>query len=153
MKKFFGEFRAFAMRGNVLDMAVGVIIGGAFSSIVSSMVKDILTPLLSLVVGRIDISALKATIPGMSGGKNIVISYGVFLENVFNFILIAFFVFLIVRTINRVQERFDKLSGRKKEEEKTPAPTQTELLLTEIRDALKAEKAVQTGVKSAEDRK
>lgn len=139
MKKFLAEFREFAMRGSVIDMAVGVIIGGAFSSIVSSLVKDIITPLLSIVIGRVDISGLTAVIPGMMGGKDITISYGVFLMNVLNFIMIALFVFLILRAINRVHEQLDKRLGKEKEAPKPAEPTKTEVLLTEIRDALKAQ--------------
>ncbi len=137
MKKFWSEFREFAMRGSVIDMAVGVIIGGAFSSIVSSLVKDILTPLLSIVIGRVDISSLKVVIPGIMGSDNITLKFGTFLENVFNFLMIALFIFLILRGINRVHERLNKKLGREKEAPKVPEPTKTELLLTEIRDALK----------------
>lgn len=141
MKKFFSEFWKFAMKGNVMDMAVGVIIGGAFSTIVSSLVKDIITPLLSIVVGRVDISGLKAVIPGIMGNEDITLTYGVFLENVLNFLLIAFFIFLMIRGANRFRERLEKLCGEKKKEEApAPVPTQTELLLAEIRDMMKAEK-------------
>lgn len=141
MKKFFSEFWKFAMKGNVMDMAVGVIIGGAFSSIISSLVKDILTPLLSIVIGRVDISSLQATIPGFLGNSDITITYGVFLENVLNFLLIAFFIFLIVRAANRFRERLDKQLGREKEAAPAPKPTETELLLAEIRDMMKAQQA------------
>ena len=130
MKKFLQEFKVFALKGKVMDMAVGVIIGGAFSTIVKSFVEDILMPVLSLVIGRINISGLKLSIPNISGGDPITLMVGVFLQNVIDFILIAFCVFLLIRTINKAT------SGSKKEEAKPAAPSREEVLLTEIRDAL-----------------
>lgn len=130
MKKFLQEFKVFALKGNVMDMAVGVIIGGAFSTIVKSFVGDILMPVLSLVIGRINISGLKLSIPNISGGDPITLMIGVFLQNVIDFILIAFCVFLLVKTVNKAT------SGTKKEEAKPAEPSREEVLLTEIRDAL-----------------
>lgn len=125
------EFKAFALKGNVMDMAVGVIIGGAFSTIIKSLVDDIITPLLSIVLGRINISDLKLTIPNVSGGAAINLAIGLFLQNVLNFIIIAFCVFLLVKAVNKA------VSFRAKpEEEKEPELTADQKLLTEIRDAL-----------------
>lgn len=107
MKKFFKEFEAFALRGNVMDLAVGVIIGGAFQKIVNSLVEDIITPLLNLLV-LTDFNDLTLTIGTAS------IRYGQFITNVINFILMAFVIFLIVKGIN-------KLGNLGKKEEETPA--------------------------------
>lgn len=136
MKKFWAEFREFAMKGSMIDLAIGVIVGGAFSTVVSSLVKDVITPLLSIVIGRISISDLSAVIPGILGSKSITISYGIFLQNLLNFFIIALFIFLIIRSINRIREKLPKLNGE--EEEKTQATlTKTEELLSEIRDMMK----------------
>ena len=120
------EFKEFAMKGNVMDMAVGVIIGGAFGKIVSSLVNDILIPLIGIVTGGIDFSGLKATI----GEANI--TYGQFIQNILDFIIVAFCIFLMLKAINKL--------NRKKEEPAAPeapkGPTQEELL-AEIRDLLK----------------
>lgn len=132
MKKLMKEFKEFAMRGNVMDLAVGVVIGGAFGKIVSSLVTDIIMPVLSLITGRIDLTTLSISIPAaIQGGKAIAITYGVFLQNVLDFIIIAFSIFLAIKVINRLQ--------RKKEETPSPAPepSKEEILLTEIRDLLK----------------
>ncbi len=132
MKNFMKEFKEFAMRGNVIDLAVGVVIGGAFGKIVSSLVTDIIMPVLSVILGRVDLTSLKATIPAaMEGGKPILITYGVFLQTVLDFVVIAFSIFLAIKLINRLQ---------KKKEETPPAPAEPskeEVLLTEIRDLLK----------------
>lgn len=131
MKKFLGEFRDFAMRGNVVDLAVGVVIGGAFGNIVSALVKNILMPLLSLITGRVNLSALAATIPASIGnGKPIVIEFGLFLQAIIDFIAIAFSIFLMIKVINRFQKK-------KEEEPKPAAPGKEEVLLAEIRDLLK----------------
>lgn len=136
MKKFLSEFREFAMKGNVMDLAVGVIIGGAFSTIVSSLVKDIVMPLLSIILGRVNIADLTLPIPGLFGSKPIVLAYGDFLQNVLNFLIIAFSIFLIVKGMNRLHDRFVK--EKKAAGETKPAePTRTEALLSEIRDLLK----------------
>ncbi|NLJ30162.1 MAG: large-conductance mechanosensitive channel protein MscL [Clostridiales bacterium] len=128
MKKFWSEFKSFAMRGNVVDLAVGVVIGTAFGKIVSSLVADILMPILSLITGRVNIASLSAVIPAsINGGKPIVLSYGTFLQSIIDFLAIAFAIFLMIKVINRFQ----------KKEEKPAAPGREELLLTEIRDLLK----------------
>ncbi|WOC31405.1 MULTISPECIES: large-conductance mechanosensitive channel protein MscL [Caproicibacterium] len=136
MKKMIAEFREFAMKGNVMDLAIGVVLGGAFSTIISSLVKDIITPLLSIILGRINIANLKFTIPGFLGSSPIVLSYGSFLQAILNFLVIAFALFLCVKAINRAKDKF----SRKEEAEAAAAEeetTKSEVLLTEIRDLLK----------------
>lgn len=129
MKKFVQEFKEFAMRGNVLDMAVGVVIGGAFSKIVSSLVENILVPALSLLTGKINLGGLAVTLATASGDA-IILGYGVFLQNVLDFLLIALSIFLVIKLINRFH--------KKKEAPKAaPSPSKEEVLLTEIRDLLK----------------
>lgn len=118
------EFKEFAMRGNVVDLAVGVIIGGAFGKIVSSLVNDILMPLIGLLLGGIDFSGLSLKI------GDAVIKYGMFIQTVVDFLIISFSIFLFVKVLN-------KLYRLKKEEEASPTLTKEEELLTEIRDLLK----------------
>ena len=122
---FIKEFKEFAMKGNVMDMAVGVIIGGAFGKIVTSLVNDILMPVLGILTGGIDFTGLKATI----GDANI--TYGQFVQSVIDFVIIAFCIFLMIKGMNKLN---------KKKEEPAPeapaGPTQEELL-AEIRDLLK----------------
>lgn len=120
------EFREFAMRGNVVDLAVGVIIGAAFGKIVSSLVADIIMPPLGLLIGGIDFKLRDAQgdIPA------VVMHYGVFIQNVFDFLIVAFAIFMAIKLIN-------KLNRKKEEPAAAPAPTKEEVLLTEIRDLLK----------------
>jgi len=131
------EFRDFAMRGNVLDMAIGVIIGGAFGKIVSSLVSDVLMPPLGLLMGKVDFSSLFINLsgtpqPSLTAAKAAgtpTINYGVFLQATFDFLIIAFVIFMLVKQVNRF---------RKKAPPAPPAgPTNEEKLLMEIRDALK----------------
>lgn len=131
------EFRDFAMRGNVLDMAIGVIIGGAFGKIVSSLVSDVLMPPIGLLMGKVDFSSLFLNLsgtpqPSLAAAKAAgtpTLNYGVFLQTVFDFIIIAFVIFMLVKQVNRF----------KKEAPPAPpaGPTNEEKLLMEIRDALK----------------
>lgn len=125
MKKFMEEFKQFIARGNVMDMAVGVIIGGAFSAITTSLINDIIMPLLGIFTGSISFADLSFTVNGA------VIAYGNFIQAVLNFLVMAFVVFCLVKTINRFH--------RKKEEAPPapPEPSAEEKLLTEIRDLLK----------------
>lgn len=126
--KFIKEFKEFAIKGNVIDMAVGVIIGGAFGKIVSSLVNDIIMPAISLLLGKIDLSKLAIVIE-KQGADPIVIGYGMFLQNVIDFLIIALCIFMFV-----------KLSAKlKRKEEKPvepPKPSNEEVLLAEIRDIL-----------------
>lgn len=124
MKAFIREFKTFLNRGNVLDLAVGVIIGGAFKSITDSLTNDILMPLLGLLVNRVSFSDLTLTLGSAT------IAYGSFIEAVLNFIIMAFAVFCIVKAFNR-------LHRKKEEAAPPPKPSNEELLLTEIRDLLK----------------
>lgn len=139
------EFKEFAMQGNVIDMAIGVIIGGAFGKIVTSLVSDIIMPLLGLLTGGINFAELKYVLSPavMEGGKVITpensLNYGLFLDNVLNFFIIAFCIFMVIRTINQAKK---KLIRKKAEAviNDTPSPS-TEDLLAEIRDLLKEKKA------------
>ena len=139
MSKLIQEFKDFAVKGNAVDMAVGVIIGGAFGKIVSSIVDDIIMPPIGWLIGGVKFTDLKFTlptvdIPGVEKMEAATINYGNFLQTTFDFIVIAFCVFLLVKGINR-------LSKKKEEEAADPAPdpkpTNEEKLLTEIRDLLK----------------
>ena len=132
---FFKEFKEFAMKGNVMDMAVGVIVGGAFGKIVSSLVDDVLMPIVGMLTGGIDLSGLeyKMMIPAVDGGEPIAgatLKYGAFIQNIIDFLIIAFCIFLMVKAMNKMTA--------KKEEEPAPAPEPSaeEKLLTEIRDLL-----------------
>ena len=127
MKQFFSEFKTFIARGNVMDLAVGVIIGGAFSNITTSLVNDILNPILGIIAG--DNEALAALSIQLPGGGALMI--GNFINAVLNFLIMAFAVFCLVKAINRLY--------KKKEEVPPPPPTPSaeEVLLTEIRDLLK----------------
>jgi large conductance mechanosensitive channel len=138
------EFKEFAMRGNVVDMAVGIIIGAAFGTIVKSLVADVIMPPIGLLLGNVDFANLFVTIQeGTASGPYatladakeagaVTINYGVFFNEIIAFIIVAFAVFLLIRSINRM---------KRKEEEKPaapPKPSAEETLLTEIRDLLKA---------------
>ena len=131
MKKFFTEFKTFAIKGNMFDLAVGVIIGAAFSAIVTSLVTNIATPLLGILIG-VDFKAWEIALPRLYGNAEPgTLGIGVFLNSIISFIIVAFTVFLFVRTLNKF---------RKKQEEAAPSPpnpTKEEQLLTEIRDILK----------------
>jgi len=142
------EFKEFAMRGNVVDMAVGIIIGGAFGKIISSLVKDVIMPPIGVLMGGVDFSSLKLTIQdgvaesvGATGetvaaAEAVTINYGVFVMAVLDFLIIAFAIFMMIKVMNKATE------AMKKEEEAKPAeppkPSNEEVLLTEIRDALRA---------------
>lgn len=139
MKKILQEFKQFAMRGNVVDMAVGIIIGGAFGKIVSSIVADIIMPPIGLLVGGVNFSDLKITLKDavMEGGVEVspavALNYGNFIQVTLDFVIIALAVFLLVKAVNA-------LNRKKKEEPKAPpAPPADIQLLTEIRDLLKKE--------------
>ena len=133
MKKFFEEFKAFAMRGNVIDMAVGVVIGGAFGKITNSVVNDIIMPLISMLPGGIDFSAWKWVLKeAVMEGKEVIDPE---IAVILDFIIIAFAVFCMVKAINKMHDKLSKPA--EPEPEKEPEPTKEELLLAEIRDLLK----------------
>jgi len=125
MSKFVQEFKSFAMRGNVMDMAVGVIVGGAFGKIVSSLVDDILMPIVGSFTGGVDFTNLVVRI----GEANI--KYGMFIQNIIDFLIIAFCIFLMIKGVNKLSKK------REEQPAAPPAPTKEETLLTEIRDLLK----------------
>lgn len=134
MKKFFDEFKEFISRGNVLDMAVGIIIGQAFTAIVNSLVNDVLMPVVGMLCGGINLSDLKVTIGTAT------LTYGAFLQAVLNFLIIAFVIFCIVKAFNTIRERASKKKETPVEEAK-PDP-QIELL-TQIRDLLEKQEEPQ----------
>ncbi|MFA6105145.1 MAG: large-conductance mechanosensitive channel protein MscL [Patescibacteria group bacterium] len=130
--KFLNEFKTFVMRGNVIDLAVGVVIGGAFGKIVTSIVGDIVMPPLGLLISNVNFKDLKWVMTKAADGTPLAsINYGVFIQNVIEFIIIAAVIFIMIKLINKLQKQ--------KEAAPTvpPPPTKEELLLTEIRDLLK----------------
>jgi large conductance mechanosensitive channel len=145
---FFKEFKEFAMRGNVIDLAVGVIIGGAFGKIVNSIVADIVMPPIGYLIGDVKFTDLKYPIRGAEktwdaakqtyvvSKEAVTLNYGNFIQTIFEFIIIALSIFVVIKVINRLAHL------RKKEEEAAPKadpiPTKEEILLTEIRDILKS---------------
>ncbi len=123
------EFKEFAMRGSVVDLAVGIIIGAAFGRIVSSVVNDVIMPPIGLLVGGVDFSSLAITLKdAVPPAPAVVIKYGVFLNTIIDFVIVAFAIFLMIRAIN---------SFKKKEAAVPAPPPRQEVLLTEIRDLLK----------------
>ncbi len=133
--KIVKEFKEFISKGSVLDLAVGIIIGGAFKAIVTSFVQDILMPFISLVIGNINIAALKVVLKEASGDTpELALNYGLFIQGVIDFIIIAFVIFMIVKLVNRARRKKEEPQEEPPQE---PEPTKEELLLTEIRDLLK----------------
>jgi large conductance mechanosensitive channel len=137
--KIVDEFRTFAMRGSVIDLAVGVVVGAAFTAIVNSLVKDLLTPPIGLALGGIDFTNFFFVLKGKAGlatlkaaqdAGAVTINYGAFIQACINFLIVAFVLFLIVRSIN-------KFTAPKEEPASAPAPTEDVLLLREIRDLLR----------------
>lgn len=127
-KGFFGEFKEFIARGNVMDMAVGVIIGGAFSAITTSLINDIIMPLLGILTGSISFADLSVTVGGA------VITYGNFVQAVLNFLVMAFVVFCLVKAMNSFHRKKEEAPNQPAPE---PEPSNEEKLLAEIRDLLK----------------
>ena len=128
---FVSEFKEFAMRGNVLDLAVGVVIGGAFGKIVSSLVGDVVMPALSPVLGSVNFSDLAVKVSTDSQGKAVLLKYGAFLQTIFEFIIIALSIFVVLKGINQLKRPALPAAGAP-----PPPPTKTETLLQEIRDLL-----------------
>jgi large conductance mechanosensitive channel len=129
---FLSEFKTFAMKGNVVDMATGIVIGAAFGKIVSSLVEGIIMPPIGLLIGGIDFSAIKTVIKaaGADGKGEVAIQWGAFLNTVISFAIVAFAIFLVIKAMNRMI--------KKQEAAPPPAPPADVVLLTEIRDLLKA---------------
>ena len=142
MKKTIKEFKEFIAKGNVIDMAVGVIIGGAFGKIVTSLVNDVLMPLLGLATGGVDFSTKKLVMsPAVIENGEVVkeeaaLLYGSFIQNIIDFLLIAICIFFFIKAINKMKDKLAK----KEEKPEEPAKPTTEELLTEIRDLLKENK-------------
>lgn len=153
MKKFFQDFKAFINKGNVLDMAVGVVVGGAFGKITTSLVNDIIMPLIGKLIGGFDVSewkwvlteAVEAT-ETTEAVAEVAVRYGNFIQLILDFLIIAFSVFVVIRIISKAREKAEAKKKAAEEAEKAveaakePEPTKEELLLTEIRDLLKEKK-------------
>lgn len=138
MRKFFADFKAFAMRGNVVDMAVGIIIGAAFGKIVSSLVGDIIMPGVGLLIGGVDFSDLAITLKhavvdaaGKEVSPAVLIRYGAFIQVVLDFIIVAFAIFMVIKGITALQNKKEVAAVPE-----PPKPTPDQALLTEIRDIL-----------------
>jgi large conductance mechanosensitive channel len=131
--KVLQEFKEFALRGNVIDMAVGIIIGGAFGTIVQSLVKDVIMPPIGVLVGGIDFSSLRIVLrEGVADAEPVAINIGVFLNNVISFVIVAIAVFMLVKGINTLRRRME----RGIEPDVAPAPPPWEGYLKDIRDAV-----------------
>ena len=128
MKKIWEEFKKFISKGNVIDLAVGVIIGGAFQKIVTSLVNDILMPIIGIIIGGHDFSNLTLKV------KDATINYGVFIQNILDFLIVAFCIFMVIKIFNTIA---DNTKNKKKKEEVVLKKSNEELLLEEIRDLLK----------------
>ena len=145
MKKMFEEFKKFIMRGNVLDMAVGVIVAGAFGKITTSLVNDLFMPFISWIFGARDMTALNLIVrpeivneAGEVVQAGITIGFGTFVATIIDFLLIALVVFLVVKAINTAKAKFEKPAVEEEAPAEEPAaPSAEEVLLTEIRDLLK----------------
>lgn len=140
MKKFFEEFKAFIAKGNVMDMAVGVIVGGAFAAITGSLVSNVITPLLAVLFKSPNPDALNITLrPATEEAEAIVLGLGTFIGAILNFIIIAFVLFCVIRAFNKAKDLAEKAKKKEEEEAKAaepPKPT-TEELLTEILEEIK----------------
>jgi large conductance mechanosensitive channel len=125
------EFKEFAMKGNVVDLAVGVIVGAAFGKIVSSLVADVITPILGKVIGDVNFTDLALSLGADPKGAPVLVKYGVFLQSIFDFLIIAFVLFIAIRGINKLKKPAPPAADAP-----PPPPTREEVLLEEIRDAL-----------------
>ena len=134
MSKFVQEFKEFAVKGNAVDMAVGVIIGGAFGKIVSSIVDDVIMPPIGYIIGGVNFSDLKVVLPPLiEGQESASINYGNFIQTILDFVIIAFCVFMLVKGINKLKKQEP---AKPEEPAPAPEPSAEEKLLTEIRDML-----------------
>ena len=144
MGKFIQDFKEFAMRGNVIDMAVGVIIGGAFGKIVTSLVNDVIMPAISLFTGDVNFTSLKWTLrdavvneAGETVSEAVSLQYGMFIQNIVDFLIIALCIFVAIRMLSKLKKKEEEAPAAPAPE---PAPSAEEKLLTEIRDLLKEKK-------------
>jgi large conductance mechanosensitive channel len=142
MKKFLAEFKTFAMRGNVMDMAIGIILGGAFGKIVSSLVSDIIMPPIGLLLGGVNFADLKVTLKETAINADtgildpaVTINYGSFIQTTIDFLIISFAIFMMIKGINKLSNLREKEKGKVPAPD--PVPTKEEQILTEIRDLLK----------------
>jgi len=134
MKNFINEFKTFAVKGNVVDMAVGIIIGGAFGKIVSSFVNDVVMPPIGMLIGGVDFQSLSMTLKEATEAEAAVtINYGLFINNVIDFVIIAFVIFLAIKAMNNLKRKEEPPA----EPAAPPPPSDEVVLLTEIRDLLK----------------
>ena len=143
---FMAEFKKFIMRGNVLDMAVGMVVGSAFTAIVQSVVKDIINPVVGLLIGKIDFQELRVVLkPATETAGEVAIRYGALIQNILQFLITAFVLFVIIRATNRFKDKKEaeakakaEAKSKAEEEAKKPVPVPEDIaLLREIRDALK----------------
>ncbi len=126
------EFKEFAMKGNVVDMAVGIVIGGAFGKIITSLVKDVIMPPIGVLLGNVDFSQLGLVVKEATDtAEAVVVKYGAFLNTIIEFIIIAFAIFIVIKGMNNMKKKEEKAPAA------PPAPSKEETLLTEIRDLLK----------------
>ena len=138
---FWSEFKTFIARGNVMDMAVGVVVGGAFTAIVNSLVGDIINPLIGKLFGGVDLSAAKVVLTAAdeaAGIEEVAIRYGALIQAIINFLIVALCIFIVVRGINRLKDKAKKEeeAAEEEKEEEPPEPSEEVLLLREIRDSL-----------------
>lgn len=134
MQSFLAEFKAFAMKGNVIDLAVAVVIGGAFGKIVNSFVNDLIMPPLGILIGGVDFSDLSITLKAATDDTAAVaLGYGLFLNAIIQFLIIAFAIFVVIKQMSRLQKKTEE----NKSEEKEPTPAADIVILSEIRDLLK----------------
>lgn len=141
-KGFINEFKEFAMRGNVIDLAVGVVIGGAFNKIVSSLVNDVIMPPIGVLTGGVNFTDLAIVLkPAENGGDAVLLKYGSFIQNIVDFLIIALSIFIFIKVINKLKEKREKqVDDSIEETEEVKKLTKEEELLTEIRDLLKSNK-------------
>lgn len=138
MKKFMAEFKEFISRGNVMDMAVGMVVGSAFTAIVNSLVNDIVMPIIGMLFGKIDFSSLRIILaPATEDTAEAAIRYGAFIQAIVNFLLVAFVIFSVVKAINKMRRQKEEEPAPEPEPEPEPAPSDEVVLLSEIRDLLK----------------
>lgn len=127
------EFKEFAVKGNVMDMAVGIIIGGAFGKIVTSLVGDVIMPAVGILAGGVDFSGLAVTLSNVTGTQTVTLAYGKFIQTIFDFLIVAISIFFVVKLLNSLRKQVEK-----EEVAAAPEASTEEKLLTEIRDLLKA---------------